>query len=448
MSGRALRRLHRVQFLQSLLVRNATFSKYYEEQVMSSFTLSDPLGFDRDFTVAGIAGVVSGLVASLLVAIAGSHHHELMALSFGGTLGVAASFAPGEGATPILRVIASLAGGVVFASALPTASTAALLGGGMFGLALAVDEDDAGRLAAALCSAAAIGAAYFTTTTLFEFGVPNIAGMPVVGELLTGGVWGLFFVAAGGIRRLRWNGDTVTRELERAVEEAGEPERGMIRAARELYEPVCEAIERLEDESLRERAEGIVREIVHAHLRFSRRAFELREASAVQRDGDIDARIQSIDERLADASSDEIIEELEAARREYYRQSQIRERIETATTRLEVRQRRCVTALERLHMQLVEHGRADDTRMRLEDSVEDLDELTDRMKWRSLSVEEICNAEAPPNVDAGASVGGGAAENALAEVRLPTHGEAGRDQESPDRRVEETTASGDADATS
>lgn len=413
---------------------------------MSSFTLSDPLGFDRDFAVAGIAGVVSGLVASLLFAIAGSHHHEMMALSFGGVLGVAASFRSGEGATPILRVIASLAGAVIFASTFPTASIAALLGGGLFGLALAVDEDHIGRLAASLSSAAAIGAAYFTTATLFEAGVPDIAGMPIVGDVLTGGVWGVFLVAAGGIRRLRWNGDAIVRQLERAAEEIGEPERGMVRAARDLYEPVCRAIERLEDDSLGERAERIVEEIVCAHVRFSRRAFELREASGVQQGGDIDVRLRSIDERLEETSSDEVIEELEAARREYHRQSQIRERIETAITRLEVRQRRCVTALERLHMQLVEHGRADGAMMRLEDSVEELDELTDRMKWRSLSVEEICNSEVTPNPDSGPSEAGESADGGVADVRLPSNDEAGREKKSPDRRVEKATASGDADA--
>ncbi|MFB6372444.1 MAG: hypothetical protein ABEN55_04920, partial [Bradymonadaceae bacterium] len=102
-------------------------------------------------------------------------------------------------------------------------------------------------------------------------------------------------------------------------------------------------------------------------------------------------RLGRIDAQLDATQDPSVTEELKAARRELVQERRARERLETAITRLEVRQQRCITALERLHMSLVESTSAESGEYHLEASLENLEELNDEIQWRNLTVDEICD---------------------------------------------------------
>ncbi len=357
---------------------------------MSSLTLYDERRFNRDLGVLFTGGLASGLVAAVLVAMAGTHQFELMALSFGGLVGVAAAFTGGDRETPTLRVVLALLGGILVAGAFPTGLAAAVLGGGVLGLGLTVDSEWSERITSMVVFALALGAAVFTTSTLFEDGFLQPANVPLVRELMTGGIWGTFMAAGAGLKQLRWNHDPTLTRLREIVGEVGAAERGYLQAARKLYGPIQTELDRTDDEQLRNHARRITAETLRALERLTRRSTELRDAMISNPGRNLGRRLERIDAQLDATPDPSVREELKAARRELVQERQARERLETAVTRLEVRQQRCITALERLHMNLVETGN-DSGDLRLEASLENLEELTDEIQWRNLSLDDICD---------------------------------------------------------
>ena len=358
---------------------------------MSSLTLYDEDRFNRDLGVLFSGGLASGIVAAMLVAIAGGHQHELMALSFGGLIGIAASFTKGEGETPILRVILALLGGVLLAGAFPTALVAAVVGGSALGLALSVEGDMTERIASMSVFAIALGSAFFTSSVLFEDGFLQSANVPMIREFLTGGIWGTFMAAGAGIKQIRWDHDERLAELQEAISEVGASERGYLRSARELYGPIREEVEKADDQDLQRQAETITAETLMALQRLTRRSTELREAMSSNPGRNIGRRLERLEGQLDVTDDPTVRQELNAARRELEKEREARNRLEVAITRLEVRQQRCVTALERLHMSLVETGNVESGDIRLENSLDELEDLTDEIQWRNLSLDDICD---------------------------------------------------------
>ena len=358
---------------------------------MSSLTLYDERRFNRDLGILFTGGLASGLVAAVLVAIAGSHQFELMALSFGGMVGIASAFTEGKGDTPILRIILALLGGVLIAGTFPTAMTAAVLGGGALGLALSVESDWTDRIASTVVFAIALGTALFTTSTLFEEGFLQAANVPLVRELMTGGIWGTFMAAGAGLKQIRWNHDPRLSELREVTAEVGAAERGYLQAARKLYAPIRQELDKTDDQSLQRHAERITDETLRALQELTLRSTELRDAMISNPGRNLGRRLERIDAQLDATQDPTVTEELKAARRELVQERRARERLETAITRLEVRQQRCITALERLHMGLVESSNAESGEFHLEASLETLENLNEEIQWRNLTVDEICD---------------------------------------------------------
>jgi len=358
---------------------------------MSSLTLYDEQRFNRDLGVLFTGGLTSGLVAAVLVAIAGGHQFELMALSFGSMVGVASAFTEGTGETPILRIILALLGGVLVAGAFPSALAAAGLGGGALGLALSVESDWTDRIASTVVFAVALGTALFTTSTLFEEGFLQAANVPLVRELMTGGIWGTFMAAGAGVKQIRWNHDPQLDDLRESTAEVGAAERGYLQAARNVYDPIRAELDKTDDETLQRHGERITDETLQALQELTRRSTELRDAMISNPGRNLGRRLERIDAQLDATEDPTVTEELKAARRELVQERRARERLETAITRLEVRQQRCITALERLHMSLVESTSAESGEFHLEASLENLEELNDEIQWRNLSVDEICD---------------------------------------------------------
>lgn len=361
---------------------------------MTQLAIEDGDELSRTLRVIASGGLASGIVAALLVAIAGGQTAALTGLSFGGITGVAATFAqPADEETPLLSVILGLGGGAILALGFPTPLVAACLAGAAIGLGISVPESFAQGVRTALGSAGAFGAAVFTTGVLFENGFLTALDIGGVREPLTGVIWGTFMAAGVGLELLRLHGDRLQARLDAAIDDVGERAARFVRPARELYGEIRREIESADAAPVRDDAERILEESLRALESLARRGDELRGALDAHSVGDLEARRTAVQTQLEATDEETLRRELEAAREELARQASDRDRLETAIARIDVRQQRCLSALQRLHVHLVEDRDTAETESHLERSMEELSHLTAKVQWRNLSVEEICDRQ-------------------------------------------------------
>jgi len=358
---------------------------------MPQFEIEDERELTRTFRIITAGGLVSGLIATVLVAIAGGEAAALSGLSFGGVTGLAATFSqPADEETPLMSVLLGLGGGAIIALGFPTTVIAVCLAGAAIGLGISVPESVSEGVRRGLGSAAAFGAGVFTTGVLFESGF--LAGADVVGarEPLTGAVWGVFMAAGIGLDQIRVGEARPSSRLDAAIADVSERAGRFLRPAREICVKIRRKIDGTGPALARGNAERILSESLRALESLARRGDELREALEAQSAGDLEARRTSVEARFEAAGGGALQRELEAAREELARQVQDRERLETAIARIDVRQQRCLSALQRLHVHLVEDCGGAESDDRLERSLEELSHLTEKVHWKNLSVEEIC----------------------------------------------------------
>jgi len=359
---------------------------------MTKLAIDDDEELDRAFRASGFGGLLSGVVAAVLVAVAGGATVPLTALSFGGITGLAATFLrPADEETPLSSVILGLGGGAVAALGTPLTIPAAFLGGAAIGLGVSVPESVADALRTGLCSGAAFGAAVFTTGILFEAGFLGSLDLGGVREPLTGAIWGTFLAAGIGIGGLRVRSTGLADELDETLEEVGESAGRYLESARELYGEIRRAIEAVEGGAMSRDAERILEAGLRELESLARRSDELRGALEIQDKGVLEERRAEIDQRLESTDDGALRRELEAARAEMARQSEDRDRLEEAVARIDVRQQRCLSALRRLNVVLVEGRGGAESERRLDETLEELGHLTDRVHWRNLTADEICN---------------------------------------------------------
>lgn len=371
---------------------------------MQQFKLADDDEWRRTFRIIAAGGLVSGLIAAVLVAIAGGETAALTGLSFGGVTGLAATFTqPADEETPLMSVLLGLGGGAILALGYPTTLVAACFAGAAIGLGISVPESLSEGVRRGLGSAAAFGAGVFTTSVLFESGFLAAADFTGAREPLTGAVWGAFMAAGIGLDQIRVGNSDLLGRLDAAIEDVNERAGRFLRPARELCVKIRGKIDGSDTASVQENAERILEESLRALESLARRGDELREALEAHPAGDLEVRRTSVEAQLESAEGEALQRELEAARAELARQADDRKRLETAIARIDVRQQRCLSALQRLHVHLVEDRGSAESDDRLEQSLEELSHLTEKVQWRNLSVEEICE-RAEEEADDGAEL--------------------------------------------
>lgn len=354
-----------------------------------SVSLREERAFGRESLIAIGGGVASGVVATGLAVIAGATLPQLAALAFGAIVGLAANFADDTNSTPMLRLILAIAGGATMAMVWPVHAVLAGAVGGLFlGGAFALGEDHSTFERSAIIAVYAVwmAAAVYVTQTL-----AGVVESALVANVFTGATWGTFLAFAGGLRRLDWKRDEVLANFREAEADLTGELAQTLKSGRILYEQILQELERTPERD-HERAYEIASETSQALIALCRRAEELRSAAERTSARKLQLRVVELDERIGATGDATVKRELQAALDELLEQVKVRQRMDVARARLEARQQRCFTALERLHVSLIQSGTggaADDAAVI--ESLVSLEKLTDEIRWRNLSVEELCD---------------------------------------------------------
>ncbi len=352
-----------------------------------SVTLENSRAYTREVLLLVGGGAAAGIVTQILELVASTSVPALAALTFGSVLGLGANLTDAREGTPMLRLILAILGGVVWAGLMMTVHplVGAGVGGFLIGAGYSLEEGDT-RLERAwnwtmYGIALALGA--FTAATLIP------AGMGVVGLVSTGLIWGVFLAFAGGLKRLNFSRDVIVSEFKEAEAELSGQESENIRNGRALYDQIVRELERTPEARTRDRAEEIARETSRALIALARRASELSVAAEVTSQRHLQMRVIELDERIQAARDQDVRVQLEATLDELLEQLRVRERLDVARARIEAREERCFTALERLHVTLLQGASGALGEGALDESIDNLEKLSDEIHWRNLSVEEL-----------------------------------------------------------
>ncbi len=366
-----------------------------------SSSMDNQSAFNRELITLGAGALVAGLTASILQLIAGASIAPLSALSFGAVIGLAASLMERrEGASSLRLILGLIAGGVMALAGAAHPLFGAFLGGGILGAALSIGEggSSAKRALIVLAYAVALVGGVYTAQTLLQLGFLRALGeLPVVSELTRAGLWGTFLMVPAGLKLLEWREVESLRELRESAQQLKKiaPQHAeLLRGAAQTYERVLDELDREEVASSRSRAEQIAQEVARGLVALTRRAVELEQAVARTTMRPLEQRAHDLERRARDARDPALRRELLAALSEVVEQMRARRRMEAACVRIEARQQRFITALERLHVTLVQNDRlvSDDNAISL--SLDELSRLTEEVRWQNLSLDELCGPEA------------------------------------------------------
>jgi hypothetical protein len=362
-----------------------------------SVTLSEQRAFGREALTAIGGGVAAGAAAAVLNIIAGNPVPQLSALAFGLVVGLVANLADHHRGTPALRLVLGGFAGAAMAILWPiNAILAGAAAGVLLGAAFVVGEDLGALESSAVASVYGfwMAAAVFVTQTLAG-GIDTT----FLAEVFTTTVWGLFVAFAGGLRRLEWRRDEILASFKEAEADLDGELEQTVASGRVLYEQIVQEIERVPARD-RDRAQEIASETSQALIALCRRAAELRRAAERTSQRKLQKRVVELDDRIARSTDPTVRRELEATLDELLEQVKVRQRFDVARARLEARQQRCFTALERLHVALIQGaggGQSDDTAVL--ESIASLEKLTDEIRWRNLSVDELCEGPGADDSD-------------------------------------------------
>ena len=350
--------------------------------------------YQRDVVHFFGGGAIAGAVAFILHLVAGAPVSSLLALSFGSTLGLMSNLMDSREGTPMLRLVLSVLAGVVM---MLTWNVEPMLSSALCGafLSMAFTLGEGTRVEklgwAMLFSIAMVGGVWVSTS----IGFLMLSSSTFAFSLASGAIWGLFLSFAAGLRRLRFDRDELWSKLNEAEKDLRGEEAQDIRQGRALYEAIQRELERTKEVDLKARALAITRETTEALVAFARRAEELQTALEVTRSRQLEERAKVLRAELLAIRDQHLAREVEATLREVVEQIQVNKKLEVARRRIEAKKQRCFTALERLHVSLLQggHGAADSA---LAESVSNLERLTDEVEWRNLSVDELVGDEEEP----------------------------------------------------
>lgn len=361
---------------------------------------SDTMDAQRDYTrellALGLGGLGAGLVTSGLGLIAQGHVGPLSVLSFGALLGLGASLLDHESGRSMLRLALGVIAGVAMALLLGVqALAAAALGGVFLGAAYSLEYGDsmAARVGLWLTYGLALAAGVFTSQTLLEVGfLSSLEQVPLLRELVQGGIWGAFLMVPTGVKYLEVDSDELIIEFKRARVGLDDRHAATLQSARETYGRIRDEIAREGQAEVRERSADIAAEIVRGLIELTRRSNELHQAVSRTQSRPLEVRARELEGRIRATRDAALKRELVAALGEVVEQMRARRRLETACARIEARQQRYLTALDRLHVTLVQNDSLSSTAGALNHSLDELARLTEEVHYKNLSVDDLVDS--------------------------------------------------------
>lgn len=351
-----------------------------------SVSVENPRKLTKETLILVGGGALSGMVASALHLVAETASAPLALLAFGGVVGLLVNLTDPKSGTPMLRLVLAMLAGITMAGLLGVHwALAAAVGGVLFGMAFSLEDGDSvleRGFFAGLYGLALVGGMFVTNA------LGGLLDVALASNVFAASTWGLFLAFAGGLKRVKWSRDEVMAEFADAHAELKDEERETIRNGRVLYEQIVRELDRSQDDSHRDRAIEIATETSRALIALTRRSQQLRQGAERTSHRGLQSRILALDERIQNAKDTTVRRELEATLEQLVEQVKVRRRFDVARARLEARQQRCFTALERLHVALIQSGSGADDAAVVE-SIESLEKLSDEIRWRNLSVDEL-----------------------------------------------------------
>ena len=353
--------------------------------------------YAKELLHLGGASLGAGISAFLLSLVAPGHGGQLTMLCFGALVGLVANFRDTRSQTsPILRLMLGIGAGALLIILHTFGLPAWVVGGFLLGASWELEwHRGVGQRAALWATYGVVFAAgVFTSTTFVQtFGVGQV--FPTA--IFSTAIWGLFLMLPAWVKHQQDAGDAVLRDFELAAGRVERTQREHLEAAKRSYRRVKKEIDREEDLRTQERSLKIARDIAQGILDFSLRAHELREALSLTQERPLEGRARELEGRIRQTRDVGLKKELMAALAEVIEQLRVRRNLETACTRIEARQQRYLTALDRLHVTLVQNDAMSSAEggggEELVQSLASLEHLSEASKWASLSVEELCRID-------------------------------------------------------
>lgn len=355
-------------------------------------TSQNQRAYTRELLAMSVGGVSAGLVASGLSILAPEHLAPLTLMAFGAIMGLGANFLDKKGATSAFRLVLGIGAGVSMALLLGVnLLPAGIVGGALIGAAYSLEY---GKLweRALICMAYAFAMAggLFTADMLFGAGFLNgLLEVPVMGPIMQAGIWSIFLMLPAGLKYLQWESDEIVVEFRQARQGLDDKHTAALQNGEETYQRILEEIEREDDASVRTRSTDIAREVSRGLIELTRRSHELHERVGRTQMRPLEVRARELEARIRSAQDTVLKRELMAGLGEIVEQMRTRRRLEAAVARIEARQQRYLTALDRLHVTLVQNDSLSPSEGALSHSLDELSRLTDEVHWKNLSVDEL-----------------------------------------------------------
>jgi len=315
----------------------------------------------------------------------------------GASLGLRANRGERGGGVQAMRLGLGVRAGIAMALLLPLhALLAAAAGGLLLGAAYGLEWGDSvpKRVGVWLAYALALVGGIYTTDTLFSVGFLESFDAPFIGDLMRGGIWSVFLMLPAGLKYLEWETDPVLAEIREAKAVIKGRQREQLEAAEDAYERVLVELGREAQQDVRERAHEIAKEVCRGFIGLTQRAHELERTVAKTSARPLDQRVAELEGRIRSARDAVLRKELMGALAEVVEQVRTRRKLEVVVVRLDARQQRYLTALDRLHVTLVQNDSmttSDDGSLNV--SLDELSKLTEEVRWQNLSIEELVGDE-------------------------------------------------------
>lgn len=362
----------------------------------SSKQIDSQREYSRELLALGVGAVASGLGTTLLSTIAQGNDGPLGVLAFGAVMGLASSLLDAKQSRAILRVVFGVMAGASMALLLGVHwIAAAAVGGLLIGASYAIGfgANMIERVGVALAFALALVGGMFTATTLGGAGIFDaVSDSTLFQNFASHAIWGLFLMLPAGLKYLQWSDDEILAEYKAARAGLAGRHASTLTAAEETYRRVLDEIEREAAKDARERATEIAHEVSRGLIALTKRSSELHKTIERTQERPLEVRARDLESRIKSTRDPALKRELVAGLGELVEQMRTRRRLETACARIDARQQRYLTALEKLHVTLVQNDSLSSTDGALRHSLDELTKLTEEVRWKNLSVDELVNS--------------------------------------------------------
>lgn len=375
--------------------------------MLARLYFEDHVGFQRNTLYWTLAGATGALLSLFLRAfVAPDLQFPVILLGATGlALGVASGILSGKGKLVAIGAGIGLALGVLaatlsFVAALGPAAPLVGIAVGGLGAGLVWGSDEAPRLARAVGYAlmGVIGL-FVADTLLIGDTAVSFLSLPGIQHALTGAVLGFFLSLGGAVGRIKLDPDPLKPLWD---EISGELDGDMAELARQGYDLYTEIRSRAEtrrkqgkDHQILTDVERVGAETAERLLRLAQRWCQIERTVDDTARARLTARLEALDGKVRDVNDPIIRAEYGAAAESIRRQLAGFDKIDLGRERLVARMHRCLAALERISLMLLQLSTSDaqDAALNLQPELELLDEMSDELSWKSLSVEDLMAME-------------------------------------------------------